>query len=60
MFAPGCRKTGDIKVKVVGVVISFVIDSDSAVNVTDRKMWEHLKKEKIKCESRQTSKIKHL
>lgn len=45
MFTTGHRKTeSDTKVKVGSVVVSFVIDYGSSVNVIDRKMWENLKK----------------
>ena len=43
-----------VKVNVGGVDITMVVDSGTRVNVIDTKLWETLKKNKVKCKSELT------
>ncbi|CAG2251480.1 unnamed protein product [Mytilus edulis] len=49
-------KVSKFTVNVGGIDVPVVIDSGATVNIIDRTLWEHLKKNKIKCESKTSSK----
>ncbi|CAG2251175.1 unnamed protein product [Mytilus edulis] len=49
-------KVSKFSVNVGGIDVPVVIDSGATVNIIDRTPWEHLKKNKIKCESKTSSK----
>ena len=47
---------GKVKEEIRGVPVKMVVDSGASVNIIDRALWEELKKQKVKCVSRKSSK----
>ena len=47
---------GKVMAEIGGVPVKMVADSGASVNIIDRALWEELKKQKLKCVSRKSSK----
>ena len=47
---------GEISVKIGGVQVTMIIDSGASCNVLDRKLWEYLKANKVRCASSKATK----
>lgn len=51
------RSSGKVDVTLGGVKLQMIIDSGASCNVVDKQLWEKLKLQKIKCQSKKCEKI---